>query len=395
MTYEEEVAYASKKDNKTPHDLELLEIARMSDEEQSRYIYEYVSGPDMKSWDWGKFPDKYRDNKELFKNYLNNESISFRHGGLKDMSDNVKNDREIADIVVTHGGLYFEYVSDELKNDKEFVLSHKGELVNQNQFRLIGSSLFSDKDFIAAIRPELLKSPVTVLSMSDEVSLEIKKDLIYDIYENAEQLCASSYYMLPEEMQKEERIINLMIDKGDSYTLGKIPEKYLSDPKIAERFLTRNIDPSSEAFYSTKFSNDIITNEKFMTKIALQNPYIYGNTNIQSIKDNKELALKYIELFPKKLTELSSKLRKDEDIVAVALNNDTETTYLSGYHEVVMYNPYVFEQLTPKEFKIYQELILENIERMLDIPDIDTDRLNGAYDRLSNPTSKGNGKTIK
>jgi hypothetical protein len=104
MTYEENVAYALRQDNKTPHDLQLIEIYEMTDEEQYKHIYDYVSGPDMESWDWDLFPDKFREDKELFKIYLNNKDVSYRYGALRKVGKNIQNDREIADIVVSNGG---------------------------------------------------------------------------------------------------------------------------------------------------------------------------------------------------------------------------------------------------------------------------------------------------
>lgn len=180
----------------------------LDDEEFIKTVYELNNG----IFEFAS--ERIKNNKEFIVELINKEpSFAWRPGIIfRYVSDELKSDRDLAFIAVKRDGANIEYASEGLRNDKELVLeSLKGGGIN---FKFASLQCRSDRDIILTALHES-RGSFAIPYIPAEILKEIDKEIIIDTLLFRPQPNQYIYKECPEFIRSDKEIITrLLSDKN-------------------------------------------------------------------------------------------------------------------------------------------------------------------------------------
>ena len=316
--------------------------------------------------------------QNLIKDYLetNWDLVKYCHPSMRD-------DITIMKKAIAHNGLNLEFASDELKKNKEFLLSAVEE--NQDAIKFIPSNFLKSeifvKDLIEKVNsvtntifeliPEKLKKNKSILikiaqkiQLGDELEGYFNEN-DFQFFCEVVKKNGDFIYFASEKLRDDEELVKVAIKFGDG-SLSNISERLRNDPEMVIWAIENNrpallrsageiakddfdviktavcrqgsaLDWASERLrddneivklavdedpYALKYASERIRNDKtFVLKICEKeiHAYIYAGDSLWSDKD---FALFVAPKVPNCLDHFSSKIQKDPDVLSVYYNEN-------------------------------------------------------------------------
>ena len=316
--------------------------------------------------------------QNLIKDYLetNWDLVKYCHPSMRD-------DITIMKKAIAHNGLNLEFASDELKKNKEFLLSAVEE--NQDAIKFIPSNFLKSeifvKDLIEKVNsvtntifeliPEKLKKNKSILikiaqkiQLGDELEGYFNEN-DFQFFCEVVKKNGDFIYFASEKLRDDEELVKVAIKFGDG-SLSNISERLRNDPEMVIWAIENNrpallrsageiakddfdviktavcrqgsaLDWASERLrddneivklavdedpYALKYASERIRNNKtFVLKICEReiHAYIYAGDSLWSDKD---FALFVAPKVPNCLDHFSSKIQKDPDVLSVYYNEN-------------------------------------------------------------------------
>lgn len=207
------------------------------------------------------------------------------------LSEDLKNDSEIADMAVSKNPALVEHLSEDLKNNKEFAEKILDLPSGHEAFQFLSEKLRNDDDVVAKV-----------------VKLVDFAQIVNFVGENLKQNSEFAY---------------TIISKNPEY-IGLFPETIRSNEELAMQIL--GLEQGSKCF--AYLSEDLRDNEQFIEK-AME---ITDHDNIlpylgENLKNNEEFAKKILDLSPKNIFYFSDALKAKKEISEYVATNMRNGVY--------------------------------------------------------------------
>ena len=198
----------------------------------------------------------------------------------------------------------FQYASDELRNDRQFINSNIQE---PKIAEFLGSTLLNDKEFLN----NLVKSNPDCAIYIDNLD---RDTLIYAISKNG-----SLINDLPE-MQKDEEAFRTALSTNSKLNLKYVPETISNDEKLFESLLSnKNIYSSGNLL---QFASESIKNNPQIVELALKNNGTFQDAS-DELKKNKDIIRDFMDkgyyISPK---DIDPSLYQDKEFMKKAIQYD-------------------------------------------------------------------------
>ena len=273
---------------------------------------------------------KLRNEKKFVLDMLNNKKAYMVFGGeefdgepidekhvivLNKVSDRLKNDKDVVFSAMKADCGNIEFISNELKNDKKFIL----KLLNSEEVNWHGEWTF------ARFGCEGLKySPLYYLSENlrndKEIALEMIKKDIYNLDYVSDTLKNDNDFML--------KVLNM----DSCYN-------WFDSKSIAEEFFEKNLENNKNNDVLLARSNvsffELTEEQRLDKELALKvlstNGYQLKYFTSEKIKSDKDIVLAAIHSYDKALKWASNSLKNDPEVVLLAVDrNITNLKYASN-----------------------------------------------------------------
>lgn len=249
---------------------------------------------------------------------------SIHPSALEIASDEIKNDREFLLEILTENVDSFKYTSPQLKSDKDFsmVVIQK----NPESFVHVSSELKNDKDFVLAV---LKKYP----KISDWVPAKMLryKEIVLAIYQNANQI----FSVLSEDFHKDEDIIMAAIkNETDKKLVEKaVLDYHLFKPEIVSAAISNGV-----ILYAQKPRTLMLNDEIDVINICIKN---YYQINPNEIENNilfdlsNGVIFNFLKYDPNTYEQFPEELKKNSLVASEYRINTLIERYLGpcGYKE--------------------------------------------------------------
>ena len=198
----------------------------------------------------------------------------------------------------------FQYASDELRNDRQFINSNIQE---PKIAEFLGSTLLNDKEFLN----DLVKSNPDCAIYIDNLD---RDTLIYAISKNG-----SLINDLPE-MQKDEDAFRTALSTNSKLFLQHVPDSICNDEKLMESIVSnKNIYQSGQLL---QFASESIKNNPQIVELALKNNGTFQDAS-DELKKNKDIIRDFMDkgyyISPK---DIDPSLYQDKEFMKKAIQYD-------------------------------------------------------------------------
>lgn len=256
-----------------------------------------------------RLDDNAKNDKEivLFASLIDLDSFRYASSSLKDDGEFVK---KIIKLCMTKPDLYssiLSEVSDNLKDDREVVLY----AVRRDGTELQHASVRLQNDL--QVVKEAMKSNLAAFKFASEAIKE-DKQLISQVI----NLSGKNLAWLNENYRNDMKFVEKILEEDVQYV------KFAGDTlRNNETFMLKVLERGKDNGYGLlKFAGESLKNKLSFVKAAVD----YDESNLAYIGENldydKEFALKVIAKYPKKFNGLNDHLKNDIDIVKRALEKD-------------------------------------------------------------------------
>lgn len=238
-------------------------------------------------------------NKDIIISVLSSDDDMFLRI-IDNIPKKLSNDKDIAELAIKNDAI-FEFLGDSIKNDEEFIDKYLSYSRNITNFKIIGSGLRSNKDFVIRM---IKKYPKFLTYIIPYISITLRYD------EDVALLTVSSCSTSP-------------------LYIKLLPEEYQQNDKVvlqAVRTCPDALDYVDKSYRERK---------EYVLVVLATRPHVYGG--------------------------LSNELKDDEEIINYLINNCPnfcETSSIFQFH----YNKYVHKLLTTetrKEIDKIKEVVLD------------------------------------
>jgi hypothetical protein len=225
--------------------------------------------------------------------------------------NNFRGDRDVVKAASKVGNSALGRASNELKNDKEFVLSLKDALYPASEFNCIGKTLADDKEFLLQVLPYGMSLAIVSRRLRDD------KDIVMaavqgDVHNNREYNLKYASYRLSNDLD----IAHASIDKNP-LSFEYVSDEIKFNKEFVKKAITLNGQNLTHCLGHTK-------NDKEMVLLALDNtdkPFMPHHLSFE-LKSDKDIAIKSCSLHGSYLDEVYKELQNDKDVVLVAVRQD-------------------------------------------------------------------------
>lgn len=231
--------------------------------------------------DFKKLDEKFKDNKELVIKFIESNPNLVGKNIIKNASDRLKDDEDVVSLAVINHATGFQYASNRLKNDKNFV---------KETIKKIDSYLKNKYKDVQNLDPEFIKytENLIILNILKNVSEELKND---------KEILLSAISITPEAIKE----------------AGK-------ELKNNRDFILEAIKIDSFVLYyvSSKFQND----KELVLEAVKQKSYVLVTAS-NKLKNDKEVVLEAVKQNGYALSYASEELKNDREVVMEAIKNDS------------------------------------------------------------------------
>jgi serine/threonine protein kinase len=279
---------------------------------------------------------------EFAPSYQNNMTICIKavrntRWALKFVSPEMKNNQEIVKIAIRQNGRSLKYASNEIKNDKKFIL--EAIAIDAWVFEQVSMELKNDFDVVRAAvskhgillqhASEKMKGNQEIASIAvtentkslSHVSKDLKMDDLFIL---------SLIKTIPNIIQHKELlhfkndrkfILNLICQFPNCFFY--IPIEFQRDEKLVE------IAVKNDGFCLSYISNEFQNNEKIVLEAVKQN-FKSMQFASQKLKDDEKFCKKIVSINGKCLQYLSERLKNNVQIVSMAVESDPNSWTFSS-----------------------------------------------------------------
>jgi predicted RNA-binding protein (virulence factor B family) len=248
------------------------------------------------------------------------------------VDNKLKNDREFVRNILLKNGNFFQFISPELKKDKELILlTLSSDFINDNVlfdlFNNLDSKLKSDREILTFG----LKRNVNVLYYADESFKKDKKLMSYLISKLSLNLFSSPYFLY--DLKNDPEFILGLIEDSRIFFDEKSFD-YVGDSLKGDRaFMLRAVTINGQLL---KYASNDLKSDKTLISTALKSWYLaiqYGDSSIRNDRDLvvKSLETYYINKFPNNyemndfyylMYQFNREFRNDKSVYLEALNKN-------------------------------------------------------------------------
>ncbi|ACT51275.1 DUF4116 domain-containing protein [Methylovorus glucosotrophus] len=293
---------------------------------------------------WNKFKIDYENlkiekiKKDIYSKKIQFSSLSEEQRGIIDIvnigisenvsnfqyaSDRLRNDKEfIMDHVDDLGTDILQYVSDELKNDKEFIIStlYTHDLdtwfFENNHFEFINDKLKDDKEFIMLA----LEKDTSILQ---DVSHRLRDD--EEVINKVLKFNSDHFIWASDRLQNDYDFITNAYDSGH-HILSYAGEDLNDNLKFAEFLISKN--------QTIEQISDRLKEDENLSKYAVEK----NGSNLEfaspRLQDNEEIVKIAIGSAINNLEFASDRLRNNPDIALYALEQNVKQNLEQGYEDL-------------------------------------------------------------
>ena len=254
-----------------------------------------------------------------------------------------ENDEEILSAAIGSEQRFFEYTSDKLKKNKEFLIKCIEKCIQKTKFenlksRTVGfdmeylKNFLDDKEIIKKLvefSPSSFDQKVSEL-WKDEIFFEecltLNPDLLKYVEVVNESLALKGLIKKPENLKylknvSKEFLTELLNNDVQIPWKFVLPFEYQNDEIFLELYLniTKSID-----FLDEDIPNTILNNKKLIILMLKKSPNFLSKLN-EKQKNDKELVKISIESNPLSLIYASDELKDDKNLVMYALENSKKS----------------------------------------------------------------------
>lgn len=297
-------------------------------------------------------------------------SSIFLSDAIMYVDNKLKNDREFVRNVLSRNGNFYEYISPELKKDRELILltlsyDNLDNNVLFNLFSNLDDKLKNDREILTLG----LKRNVNVLYYTNESIKKDKKFMCFLINKLPANLFSSPYF--DSSLKNDSAYILDLLKNNYFFSVEKIFD-HISDSLRRDReFMLKVVTINGQLL---KYASNDLKSDKRLISIALKSWYLAIQYGDSSIRNDRDLVIQSLETFLKNISltqynmndfyyfiyQFNSQLRYDKSIYLEATKNkfsrNSNLTKIKAIQndqdlirkinlENLISNPYSFEYL--------------------------------------------------
>jgi len=257
---------------------------------------------------------KLQDDKTTVLMAVGNAGKDYRgNNSFRYVSSRFQNDKSVVLAAIRQSGSVLKYVNDSLKNDPQII-----QVIIKSKSRelqLAGDQIRNNKYFILK---EVQKNPKNCGGIVDLASDQLKADRDFVLRVFQTKGCTRAFSKLPAKLRKDKALAKIAIRQDGYFYLD------LFDPSFNDDWSIIKLAPKGSQFPYQKFSKRLRKDKEiFKTVLAIQKSGVFRYADA-SIRDNKALALMALKVHGYDLQYVSTRLKKDYQVVKTAVSYASE-----------------------------------------------------------------------
>ena len=238
--------------------------------------------------------------------YIAIEEIKRRPYNLTHASDRLKNNKEIAKIVLSYGLHFIKELGEKLKNDKNFIPKLKQKY---EEYKNISKSMIGNSGELLIINDKSLAIKAVKIDGTSYTRLSNKLKQDKDILILAIKNSGSAIKYARENLQNDKDFEKKVKEKYGKHKLVQIYQKYSNNYDLVKQALKEPYGWSCFEYVSNELKN----NREIVDLATKRNPYNIEHANTR-FKNDKKLAIKLVKHFGETLDFFSNKIKSDKDV---------------------------------------------------------------------------------